>query len=191
MDKQISDRRVMKTKKIITDTFIELLKQMPIDKIRVTDLTEKANLNRGTFYLHYIDIYDLLEKSEDELFEELNLILSDFDVGEFISNQNNKPYLPIVRLLEWFKRNKNFGEALAGANGDIKFLIKMENATKAKLQDGISEVIGTDNETDNSYLSSFITMGVIGVIRQWLDNDTKIPAKDLAAMLGCWVKKQL
>lgn len=56
------DRRVKYTKKVIKDTFLSLLEKKNISNISVKELCEMADINRGTFYRYYIDIYDLLKK---------------------------------------------------------------------------------------------------------------------------------
>ena len=52
------DRRVRKTQSAIKKAFIQLLKQKDLDHITIHDITEAADINRGTFYLHYEDKYD-------------------------------------------------------------------------------------------------------------------------------------
>ena len=53
------DLRVTKTKRAIKETFLELLKQKDLNRITVTELASRAEINKGTFYLHYSDIYAL------------------------------------------------------------------------------------------------------------------------------------
>lgn len=53
------DLRVIKTKERIETALLELLKTKPLEKITVTELAKVAMINKGTFYLHYLDIYDL------------------------------------------------------------------------------------------------------------------------------------
>ena len=53
------DRRQIKTQAQIKQVFIHLLAQQPLDKITVAQLSATADINRGTFYHHYRDIYDL------------------------------------------------------------------------------------------------------------------------------------
>ena len=49
------------TKKAIMETFMELLEEKPLDKITVKDVVERCDINRGTFYYYYTDIFELAE----------------------------------------------------------------------------------------------------------------------------------
>ena len=66
------DRRVRKTRKQLRECLIALLKEKKVQDITVRELTDMADLNRGTFYLHYKDVCDLLEKTEAELLADFN-----------------------------------------------------------------------------------------------------------------------
>ena len=58
----MGDKRIEKTKALIKDNFLDLSKSTPAEKITVKAICEKANINRGTFYYHYLDVPDLIEK---------------------------------------------------------------------------------------------------------------------------------
>lgn len=64
------DLRIVKTKKNIKKVLMELLQIKPVHKITVTELAEKAMINKGTFYLHYSDIYSLYEEVILEFIED-------------------------------------------------------------------------------------------------------------------------
>ena len=70
-----NDERVIKTKKLIKTALSELIQEKGFDHVSITDLTQRANINRGTFYLHYQDKYDLLEKFENEVLDLVNLFV--------------------------------------------------------------------------------------------------------------------
>ena len=77
------DRRVRRTKKLLTQALTELLQKKQINEITVKELTDLADMNRGTFYLYYRDIFDMLEKIEAELFQKLDSIAQSHEHGEF------------------------------------------------------------------------------------------------------------
>ena len=63
------DARVRYTRMVIENSFLELLQEKPMAKITVTELCQKAQISRATFYKHYLDVPDLLEKLEQRLFD--------------------------------------------------------------------------------------------------------------------------
>ena len=63
---QKSDLRVTKTRRLIKAAFLELVQTKPVQKITVTELAKQAEISKGTFYLHYLDIYDLYNQMVEE-----------------------------------------------------------------------------------------------------------------------------
>ena len=86
--KEKTDLRIIKTKKILFDTLIKLMKQKNFERIKISDICEEALINRSTFYAHYEDKYDLLM----DLFEEQKLaLLKELNVNE--NKSFSKKYL--------------------------------------------------------------------------------------------------
>ena len=73
------DRRTKYTKKIIKDTLIKLLSEKDIKKVTVSEICKLADVNRATFYRYYLDVYDLLDKIEEDFINELNQLYSIFN----------------------------------------------------------------------------------------------------------------
>lgn len=65
------DKRVQKSKSCIINTFLEIRAKKPLEKITVTELCKKAEINKSTFYVHYHDIYDLSEQLEKEVVDSI------------------------------------------------------------------------------------------------------------------------
>ena len=61
------DHRIRVTKMLIRRALTDLLRQKPIQSISIKELCETAGINRGTFYAHYTDIYDLRKQIEDDM----------------------------------------------------------------------------------------------------------------------------
>ena len=58
------DRRVARTRKQLREALIELLKVKSVQDITVCELADKVEISRGTFYLHYKNVFDMLETVE-------------------------------------------------------------------------------------------------------------------------------
>jgi len=76
-----TDPRILRTRKSIMDSFIELSGKKEFKEITVKDITTEAHINRATFYYHFEDIYDLLNKVLTEVLL-INLNAIDFEKSE-------------------------------------------------------------------------------------------------------------
>ena len=66
-----NNKRKKESKKKIEKTFVQLLQEKELNKISVTEICEKANINRSIFYSNYLDVYDLADKVAEELEHEV------------------------------------------------------------------------------------------------------------------------
>lgn len=73
------DLRIVKTKKVIRDAFLELRKKHSLEKVKVKDLCETALINKTTFYKYYADVFDLSRELEDEAMEQYYAASRDTD----------------------------------------------------------------------------------------------------------------
>ena len=69
-----TDLRVIRTKESIREALVELIEEKGFEAITVKDITTRAKINRGTFYAHYQDKYDLMTKCEEEIMLEMSRI---------------------------------------------------------------------------------------------------------------------
>ena len=107
------DRRVKKTKKAITNALITLLQTKELHAITVKELTEIADIHRATFYVHYEDIYDLYQQTEDQVMESLSFILRKDAIHSYEAAYADL----IVYVLE----NKEISKMLFGASAMKSF----------------------------------------------------------------------
>ena len=70
-----ANRSVRATRRRLCDALVSLLVQKPVRDITVRELTRLARVSRGTFYFHYRDIYELLDRLEQEQVDQLNLFM--------------------------------------------------------------------------------------------------------------------
>lgn len=95
MKKVSIDRRTIRTKKMIRSALAELIDEKGFNNISVTDLTQRADINRGTFYLHYVDKYDLLERIENEIIQEIEEETKHLDSSNMMEIDTSSEPLPL------------------------------------------------------------------------------------------------
>ena len=74
MIEEKTDLRTIRTRKAIVDSFVDLLEIQDFTSITISQIAEVAMINRATFYRHFLDKYDLLEKSIQEILKQLNFV---------------------------------------------------------------------------------------------------------------------
>ena len=82
MNSPADDRRVRKTKKALRQGLVSLLEKKKLKDITVRELTDTVDLHRGTFYVHYRDIYELYEKMWQEAIQEIRDIFRQYPPEE-------------------------------------------------------------------------------------------------------------
>ena len=103
MKVKVMNNSSRKTRKLIRSTFAEMLSEKgTIDKITVTELVKRANINRGTFYTHYDDVYSVAEDFETEILEQFDAASADIaDLDAFVESffdfiKENEPYYKML-----------------------------------------------------------------------------------------------
>lgn len=117
----MAQRRMTKTKRAIKQAFTEAIVEKGIDRLSVTDVARRAGVNRGTFYLHYTDKYDLLHKLENETLEELGEILFRED-GPVTDPRDLVTNTAVLDALRFVQADAAFFTALTGPGGDPEFV---------------------------------------------------------------------
>lgn len=171
-------QRVTETKERIRNAFFDLYATKKIERISIKEITDRARLNRGTFYVYYKDIYDLLEKTEDEMIEEIVLKIRDI-LTMILRDGNIDSFLP---PLEFYQRYSKFLRVLLGANGDPNFIYKIKTIMKKTLR----ELIQKENisQVENlEYVIEYISSAQIGILSFWLQNDMELPVAELGNMI--------
>ena|SRR5699024_10860513 len=170
------------------EAFTALLIEKSFSEITIRELTERANINRGTFYLHYLDKYDLLEKCEDEIFQRIEEIANSESVKknlklkQFFSSEQPLPF--IINLMEYFKENAPLIKAILGPNGDPAFEDKLRKVIADAFLNNVSNIIGISKlSIPAELLAEYISSAHVGAIRYWLNTDMQQSPNEIATIL--------
>ena len=172
------DRRFRKSEENIKRVFLDLLKKKNINKISVSEVCNLADLGRGTFYLHYTDIYDLYQSIENELYKGL---LDIFDNCFPTINAENSQKLT-NELITYIEKNKDLFLLLIHS-GNTNSFNKLKDLFNQKVLFENKKVYTITNDLD--YIESiFVVSGMVGVLEKWLIDGMLIDKKDIAEILN-------
>lgn len=167
-----SDARVRYTRMVIIQSFINLLKTKSVNRITVKEICEMAEINRATFYKHYLDVYDLLEKIENQFLDELEEILSDRE------SSTVKEVLTFIMVS--FKAQEDTYKAVCSPNGDSAFPAKVFDVCYHFAQPQSQIHIKTLSHAQREWLYQFIAHGCNGVLTKWISEGMKEPISEVA-----------
>lgn len=164
MESSNTDRRVRKTKALIRQTLTHMLMEKDLKDITVSDLTERADINRGTFYLHYKDIYDLFEQIEKEIWENFNAIIAKHKTNTRLS------FLPILlELIKYVAANSDTFIAFMRTK-ETRFFDQFIEMSRPQSKQEWIQFLGNGQEEFYDYYYSFVSFGCVALLKRWFDN---------------------
>jgi AcrR family transcriptional regulator len=180
MSDKPNDRRTRKTQKALREGLSLLMAEKNIKDISVRELTELVDLNRGTFYLHYKDVYDLQQQIENDIVLEITGMLDKYLPG----NEKGRPYKLFVALLNYIEENANICRMLLSSNSGRTFMDKLCDLVETKcMQNLLSNMELQASPDELLYFSSFAVAGYIATISKWLECNMQIPTQELALLM--------
>ncbi len=170
-----TDARVRYTVHMIQNVFLELLKEKPIAKITVKEICERAEINRSTFYKHYQDVYDLMEKLENEAIEAFEELLDSY------AQDKNKP--AIVTLLTSLRENRELLLPLITNSSKDEF---MNRLTAVCSEYALSHLTSEKNYMSNpkqAAVYAYLAGGTSSIISNWMQSGTQESPQQVAGWI--------
>ncbi|MDV7765845.1 TetR/AcrR family transcriptional regulator [Peribacillus sp. CSMR9] len=173
---------VQKTKKQIQHHFIALVEAEGFSHVSVKKIAERANINRGTFYLHYTDKYELMDHLQQELLNELQTRITAILPKEaFLALHQQQLYPPFVAIFQFISEHAHALRAILGDKGDPSFAKKIKLVFgEVLLERLISQHPAAKDEAFRMYMHAFMTSAILGVIQEWLENCEEQTAEEMA-----------
>jgi len=166
------DPRIERTREALRGALMALIEEKGFDAISVQDITERARLNRATFYLHYRDKQDLLIRTSEAVFDSLVAEAGPIDRGNLAFE---KPPQQVVILFQHLAKHRDFYRVLLGKSGVPAFVAQMREYLVIFTQQHIAS-LHTLYPTavpimDDMFISEYVAGAMLGIIIWWLDND--------------------
>lgn len=171
------DRRIQKTRQAIMNTFMELMSEKNFEKITINEIAERANINRGTIYLHYIDKYDLLDKCIETYIAQLVQHCSEKQ------NENESPTNTVLRgAFEYLQINFDYYKVLLTNEGVPLFRNQLYKMISQILNEQVSKINNT-NDLSLEVKIQFLTSAIVGVLEWWVVNLMPVSIDEISEQL--------
>ena len=176
MLKNPDDRRARRSRRLLKESLLTLMKQKSFSEISVRDVTDEADMNRGTFYLHYTGTADLLQNLEADLLEEIQDLV-DAHISETMEKGTVRPLLEPV--LDFVVAQRETCEILFRGNETSNFVQALQQLIRKNGAPLIETWFHPQDQSLTDYLLSFLTWGFIGLLKEWFDQGMALPREEL------------
>ncbi|MCJ0935414.1 TetR/AcrR family transcriptional regulator [Mammaliicoccus sciuri] len=176
------DRRVRKSKRAIKQAFIELLTENNLDRITIQQISDLADVNRGTFYLNYEDKYALLDEMENEQIEEIKgfvdirkMDLSTKTSDRFIEDFANKVIKNVITHIE---QNMEFYQVILNLERKSQIEEQLADIVRSNIKHLIGNKDNVFGIPENYYLS-YVIGSMMSMIKYWVSDENRVSVEEL------------
>jgi AcrR family transcriptional regulator len=181
MDKQI-DPRILRTRKLIMDAFIELSMKKEFKNITIKDITTAATVNRATFYYHFIDKYDLLEKVLSESI--MREVIQEVSTHEVINEETIEAiFLSIIKFQTSIRNQCQ--RSYEAFTPQIETIFKKE--LQAFFAEWAQKQWSNQNKIEVEAVAVMLSWALYGAAMHWIQNQTTQP-EDYVKQLMYFIK---
>ncbi|MET3696533.1 TetR family transcriptional regulator [Bacillus oleivorans] len=170
------DRRITKSQEAIKKALIELMAEKGFDSITIQDIADRANVNRGTIYLHYLDKFDLLDKIMEEHIINMRNFCESATEMDFIEST--------VHCMEYFESNYLFFSTMLASEGARYFRGRFLQFNIEEFKKDVDITKGKNDGQDEDVIVQFVANAYVGVVEWWLKNEMPYSPRVMAEKVG-------
>ncbi len=170
------DRRIAKSQVAIKNAVTELMSEKSFDDITIQDIADRADVNRGTIYLHYTDKYDLLDKMIEEHIDNLRELCQ--SASEMTFQEGNYVWY------EYFERHYLFFSTMLTSKGAPYFRTRFLDLVVEEFKAEVDTAEGKNHGLNEEVILQFFGSAVVGAVEWWFKNGMPLSARVMAEQTG-------
>ena len=170
------DKRVIKTKNAIFEAFKQLVQEKDMSDITISELTQKANITRSTFYMYYNTVGDVRTDIENTIMARIDRIMSETDIRNRIRNQ-----YPLLSMLadEILKQDQNNRYILSSSTSG-QLMDKINDRIVEAYMHWFKENEGSTNDIGKvKYIVAFAAAGMTECFKIWFNHKSSLTLEEL------------
>ena len=168
------DKRIRRTKKLLRQALTRLMKEKDFGSITVTDVVREADINRGTFYAHYRDVYDLRERIEADMIADFRSMIAGLRPGGPEALQQ-----VLSRAVDYLEENREIVIVRVQGSGGKGLSQKLIGVLEEYRLDVIQY-----RSVEDGYVSHFLATGVVGMLEKWITEPQPIPKNEMITLMS-------
>ena len=176
MGEKAEYRSSIRSKRLIRQAFVELLKEKDLEKITVTDIITRADINRGTFYAHYQDTRAVIEQIENEIIEKMLEFLGEFRYQNFFQN----PLPLLLKVSKYIEEDSEFYRILINSHGSEQFLVKLKDIFVQHMETDTDIPDDVKRSPDFMIRVHFFAGGLVNLYQVWFRGEMDIPLNEIS-----------
>lgn len=178
MAQREQDRRVRRTRRLLQQALVELMAEKDFKDITVRELTLRADVNRGTFYSHYKDLYDMLEQTEEELFGQITLMLEAYQPERL--QQDLTPIL--LDVFRFVRDNRELCLTMLNRQEGERFFQRLRALIYDMSLHSWGGMYPQRPGGGPNYYLEFVVSGAVGLIQAWMQGGMREPPEEMAGL---------
>lgn len=174
--KKSTHKNAARSRHLIKQAFAELLNEKDINKITVTDIVDRANISRGTFYAHYLDVYDLYNAIQSNIVETVSDALKKVGVANILLDPTE-----IIKIgIDFLDKNKAYYKLFLTSSHGETLVRRITTLTEETFKDFILKVFGEDDSKEIICHMYYSTGAIKNMLLQWFYEDIPLTAEECA-----------
>jgi AcrR family transcriptional regulator len=177
------DRRILKSQEAITTAIIELMSEKNFDDITIQEISDRANVSRGTIYLHYLDKFDLLDKLIGIHINKLREMCEAASEMDWIN--------ATLIWFKYFESNYLFFSTMLASKGAPYFRSRFLDLLHEELRKEVDITKGKNHGLNEDVIIRFAASAYVGVVELWFTNGMPLPPHVMAEQVGILLERIL
>jgi len=164
---------------LIKRAYGELLNEKDPAKITVTDIVERANISRGTFYAHYLDVFDLNMSIQNNIISALEMAINNIGIDNFIAN----PTSAVAAGMAYLEENKSYFSLFVNSSQGDAMISRILAFLEDKVYPIIYERYSSPEDTRIKLFVIYTLGAYKRVITSWFEGNLRLSAKECTDLL--------
>lgn len=178
MEEKRRNKNAVRSRRMITNAYLELINEMPMEKVTVTKIVERADLNRSTFYAHFTCPQDVMNSIEKDAVDHLLKFVNEVPLGRFLKD----PLPLLMKVGDFINERKDYHKMIIYNNQSVGFLENLKEIIVARMMEDKETITAAKNPLIIQTNLRFFVGGYISLFRDWISGKLDMTLNDMTKM---------